>query len=129
MLFYTHKMQVLVVSLLLLVLVAGGCVSFRNQHLRWIDMVEFDIAKHKTIEQLGFDPKYPYGWYIADEHYFTGKETRLDGVVVYHYVYKLFHSERTCRYHLEVDPSTGLVVRWGMDQDLVEARRNCIVSA
>jgi hypothetical protein len=127
MLCHTFKTRVLTASLLLLA--ATGCVSFRNQHLRWIDMVEFDIAKHKTIEELGFDPRYPSGWYIANEHYFAGKDTRPDGTIIYHYAYKLFHSERMCRYHLEVNPSTKVVVGWGMDQDLAEAKRNCIVSA
>ena len=113
----------------LLLLAGTGCVSFRNSHLRWIDVVEFDIAKHKTIEELGFNPQYPNGWYTANEHYFTGKNTRPDGFIIYHYVYKLFHSERTCRYHLEVNPSTREVVGWGMDQSLDEAKRNCIFSA
>ena len=61
--------------------------------------------------------------------YFTGKTVRPDGFIIYHYVYELFHSERTCRYNLIVDPSTSVVVGWGSDQSLAEAKRNCIVSA
>jgi len=127
MLCHIIKTRTLTASFLLLTF--AGCVSFRNQHLRWVDMVEFYIAKHKTIEELGYDPRYPNGWYIANEHDFTGKDIRPDGVIIYHYAYKLFQSERMCRYHLEVNPSTNIVVGWGMDQSLDEAKRNCIVSA
>ena len=126
---FGHIARWKVLTFSLLILVGASCVSFRNQHLRWIDMVEFYIAEHKTVEELGFDPRYPNGRYIANEHYFVSKDTLPDGSIVYHYVYKLFRSERTCRYHLLVDPTTRVVVGWGMDQSLDEAKRNCIVSA
>ena len=125
---HTFKRSTLTVPLLLIL--ATSCVSFRDQHLIWIDGVEFYIAEHKRIDELGFNPQYPNGRYIANEHYFIGKTVRPDGFIIYHYVYNLlYHSDRTCRYNLVVDPSTNVVVGWGSDQSLAEAKRNCIVSA
>ncbi len=62
------------------------------------------VSNRETIEQEGYDPAYPHGFYFADERALSGKEQRDDGLWVYHFARPMLTGRITCHYYLRVRP-------------------------
>ena len=106
----------------------GGCLSFVSSYKGFVHWVDFEVAQHKTIEQLGFDPAYPSGRYLANERYLVSKEVGSDGRWIYHYAKPTLRKDMICHYHLLVDPKTRVVVGWGFDMELGDPKKTCGVA-
>jgi hypothetical protein len=119
-----------IATLLLLGLVlVASCVSFKSMHARFIESMDIKVATKKTIEQHGYDPAYPHGWFLADQHYLTGIQQRGDGMDVYHYALPMLTGKVTCHYYLLVDRTSRIVVGWGFDSELGDPEKTCRIAA
>jgi hypothetical protein len=86
------------------------------------------VSSKRTVEQEAYHPEYPNGFYVADEHYFTGKTQRLDGIWVYHYARPMVAGRIICHYFLLVDQSSQLVIGYGFDRELGDPEKTCRVA-
>lgn len=119
-----------VMSLLLVELVlTAACISFKSMHARFIEATDIKVATKRTIEQHGYDPAYPHGWFLADEHYLTGIEQRADGMRVYHFALPMLTGKIVCHYHLLVERDSRIVVGWGFDREFGDPEKTCRIAA
>lgn len=104
----------------------SACVSMYD---KFVETMDIQVATHRTLAQLGYDPSYPHGFYVADERYFTGKDRRGDGVWLYHFAFPMLSGRITCHYHLLVESGSGIVVGWGFDTQYGSPERTCRIAA
>jgi hypothetical protein len=98
-------------------------------HATFVDSMDTKLARKSTLEQLGYDPAYPHGWFVADEHYLTGSEHRGDGMDLYHYALPMLTGKVVCHYYLVVDRQSRIVVGWGFDKELGDPKKTCVIAA
>jgi hypothetical protein len=126
----TMKSAARVASLLVLELVlVTACISFRSMHARFVESMNIAVSTNRTVEQHGYDPEYPHGWFLADEHYLTGIEQRADGMRVYHFALPMLTGKIICHYYLLVDRDSRIVVGWGFDRELGDPEKTCRIAA
>ena len=112
----------------LAIVLEGACVSFVAPEKRFVRWADQKIALGNTIEQLGFDPAFPLGRYLADEHYLTNTEMDAEEKLIYHYASPTLRMDMICHYHLVVDRQTRKVVDWGFDQEFGDPKKTCRVA-
>lgn len=120
-----HDAKLMITTLLAML---GGCLSFVSSYQGFVRWVDSEVALRKTIEQLGFDPAYPFGAYLADEHYLTNTTTDKDGWLIYHYARPTLKIDMICHYHLIVDSKTRIVVGWDFDREFGDPKKTCGVA-
>jgi len=108
------------------IVVVGACASM---HDKFIETMNIEVAAKKTVEQHGYDPKYPHGFFLADEHYFASKERRPDGMWIYHFAFPMLTGRIICHYHLLVAPDSQIVVGWGFDKEYGDPEKTCRIAA
>ena len=108
-----------------LVLVSA-CASM---HETFVQSINSLVSSKRTIELEGYNPKYPNGFYFADEHYLVSREQRPGGLWVYHYARPMLTGRITCHYYLLVNPETRIVVGYGFDRELGDPEKTCRIAA
>ena len=103
----------------------SACASMHEQFIQSINTM---VSNKSTVKQEGYDPRFPNGFYFADEHYLSGKEQRPDGIWVYHFARPMLTGRITCHYNLLVDPDTGIVVGYGFDRELGDPEKTCRIA-
>lgn len=106
--------------------VVSACVSM---HEKFIQSINSTVSNKKTVEQEGYDPAYPNGFYFADERYLSGKEQRQDGMWVYHFARPMLTGRITCHYYLLVDQNSRIVVGYGFDREFGDPEKTCRIAA
>ena len=106
--------------------IVSACVSM---HEKFIESMNIKVATKKTVEQHGYDPKFPHGWFLADEHYLSSKERRQDGMWIHHFALPMLTGRITCHCYLLVDQNTRIVVGWGFDREYGDPEKTCRIAA
>ena len=87
------------------------------------------VSNRETIEQEGYDPAYPHGFYFADERDLSGKEQRDDGLWVYHFARPMLTGRITCHYYLPLNASSRIVVGYGFDKEFGDPEKTRRIAA
>ena len=106
--------------------VVSACVTMHEQ---FIQSINATVSNQETVEQEGYDPAHPNGFYFADERYLSGKEQQQDGMWVYYFVRPMLTGRITCHYYLLVDQNSRIVVGYGFDQEFGDPEKTCRIAA
>lgn len=102
-----------------------GCFSVHSSFQQFVLTTNALVGENRTIEELGFNPVYPLGKYVANVYNLTRIESGRSGQLIYHYATATLRPDMVCHYHLVVDSQTHLVVGWGFDAELGDPRKTC----